>query len=85
MDMISDFSFEDGDKLFEPALAAAEKIAELKKRARACRCQRDIRERQLWKVERRFRTFVERTLESSEKGRQIIREARTGTGTTCLS
>jgi len=35
MDMISDFSFDDGDKLFEPALAAAEKIAELKKRARA--------------------------------------------------
>jgi nicotinamidase-related amidase len=36
IDMIADFEFEDGDQLFEKALAAAGNIAQLKTRAREC-------------------------------------------------
>ena len=72
MDMISDFSFEDGDKLFEPALAAAEKIAELKKRARAAAASVIYVNDNYGRWNEDFGTFVERTSESSGKGRQII-------------
>lgn len=37
VDVISDFNFEDGDKLLENAVPAAKRIAELKRRAKAAR------------------------------------------------
>jgi nicotinamidase-related amidase len=37
IDMIADFEFENGDRLFEKALPAAQKIAHLKQRAAKCR------------------------------------------------
>lgn len=37
IDVIGDFEFQDGEKLFENALQIAPKIAELKKRAKAAR------------------------------------------------
>jgi len=78
MDMISDFSFDDGDKLFEPALAAAEKIAGLKKRARAAGASVIYVNDNYGRWNEDFGTFVDRVSESSGKGRQITDKLEPG-------
>ena len=72
MDMISDFTFEDGDKLFEPALGAAEKIAALKRRAKKAGTDVIYVNDNYGRWNEDFSTFVERTMESSRMGREIV-------------
>ncbi|MFL6467474.1 MAG: isochorismatase family cysteine hydrolase [Pyrinomonadaceae bacterium] len=72
MDMISDFKFEDGEKLFEPALAAAAKIAQLKKRARQAGASVIYVNDNYGRWNEDFGTFVDRTMNSSHMGREIV-------------
>ena len=72
MDMISDFQFEDGDKLFEPALGAAEKIAALKRRAKEAGTDVIYVNDNYGRWNEDFSTFVERTMDSSQMGREIV-------------
>ena len=72
MDMISDFQFEDGDKLFEPALGAAEKIAALKRRAKEAGTDVIYVNDNYGRWNEDFSTFVERTMDNSRMGREIV-------------
>lgn len=72
MDMISDFTFEDGDKLFEPALGAAERIAALKRRAKKAGTDVIYVNDNYGRWNEDFSTFVERTMERSRMGREIV-------------
>ena len=71
IDMIADFNFEDGEKLFTHALPVAQKIAELKKRA----VKKSVPVIYVndnyhnWKDD--FKATV-RTAESSKRGKQIV-------------
>ena len=71
VDMISDFEFEDGEKLCPPALAAAENIRELKKRAKDQRAPVIYVNDNYGHWNEDFRTFAARIRNGSERGRRI--------------
>jgi nicotinamidase-related amidase len=72
LDMISDFEFEDGDKLYPQALAAAEKIAGLKQKAKAADAAVVYVNDNYGRWNEDFHTYTRNVREKSEKGRRII-------------
>ena len=72
IDMISDFDFEDGDKLYRQASAIANNIADLKKRARKAKVPVIYLNDNYGRWNEDFASFVENIRENSPKGREII-------------
>lgn len=72
IDMITDFKFEDGSKLFEPALHAAKNIAGLKRRAKQTGTDVIYVNDNYGRWNEDFRTFVDHTANSSAMGREIV-------------
>src|SRR5215207_5141492 len=72
LDMLSDFDFEDGEKLFPQALEAAPHIAELKKKARAASAAVIYVNDNYGRWNEDFHTYVRNVKNNSDKGRQII-------------
>jgi nicotinamidase-related amidase len=72
LDMISDFDFEDGEKLFPQALEAAPRIAELKKKARAANAAVIYVNDNYGRWNEDFHTYVRNLKSKSGKGRQIV-------------
>jgi nicotinamidase-related amidase len=71
VDMISDFTFEDGDKLFEKTLPIAHNVAELKTRAKRHNVPVVYVNDNFGKWQEDFRDQTGRTARSSEFGRKI--------------
>ena len=74
IDVINDLEFDDGKKLLKYALPMAEKIAALKKRAKAGRDPRHLRQRQLRQVAVRFQQ-ASQTLPRNRRLRETHRRA----------
>jgi nicotinamidase-related amidase len=71
IDMISDFDFKDGDRLYDQALAAARNISFLKSRAKKVGVPVIFVNDNYGKWHEDFGTYVSRTKLQSEKGRVI--------------
>jgi nicotinamidase-related amidase len=72
LDMISDFDFEDGDKLYPHALKVAERLADLKPRAMKARVPVIFVNDNFGKWNEDFGEYVNSIREASEKGRTIV-------------
>ena len=72
LDMISDFEFDDGDKLFPYALKAARSLKALKDRARTAGVPVLFVNDNFGKWHKDFGAYVRSIEKRSEKGRQII-------------
>jgi nicotinamidase-related amidase len=72
IDMISDFDFEDGEKLFPLALAAAEKLARLKKRAKKAGVPIVYVNDNFGKWQSDFRKLLEHCGRRDARGRRIV-------------
>jgi nicotinamidase-related amidase len=70
--MISDFDFEDGDKLYKQARGIANNIAALKKRARKANVPVIYLNDNYGRWNEEFASFVKHIHENSPKGREII-------------
>ncbi|WP_017726423.1 cysteine hydrolase family protein [Halalkalibacterium ligniniphilum] len=71
IDMISDFEFEDGEKLFQHALPAAKKIAKLKERAKSVNVPVIYVNDNYGKWQSDFRQLIEHCLKNDVRGRSI--------------
>jgi nicotinamidase-related amidase len=72
LDMISDFEFEDGDRLYPQALAAAERIARLKRKAKDADAAVVYVNDNYGRWNEDFHTYTRNVREKSEKGGKII-------------
>lgn len=72
LDMISDFDFEDGDKLYRKALKAAENLSDLRTRAKKAGVPVIFVNDNFGKWNEDFAAYAESVRTSSEKGRKII-------------
>jgi nicotinamidase-related amidase len=72
LDMISDFDFEDGDKLYPHALRVAERLAELKSRAMEAGVPVIFVNDNFGKWNEDFGAYVDSVRDASKKGRKII-------------
>ena len=72
LDMISDFDFEDGDKLYPHALKVAEPLAELKRRAMEANVPVIFVNDNFGKWNEDFGDYVSSVRDASKKGRKII-------------
>lgn len=72
LDMISDFDFEDGDKLYRKALKAAEKLSDLKSRAKSAGVPVIFVNDNFGKWNEDFAAYAESVRTTSAKGRRII-------------
>lgn len=72
LDMISDFDFEDGDKLYPDALKVAERLSELKPRAKKAGVPVIFVNDNFGKWNEDFGAYVNSVRDASEKGRKII-------------
>ena len=72
VDMISDFSFEGGEQMFDRAMAAAEKIADLKRRADEADVPVVFVNDNYGKWNEDFGTYVHNTMQASERGREVV-------------
>ena len=72
LDMISDFEFEDGDKLYPQALKAASAIAQLKKEAKRSGAAVVYVNDHYGRWNEDFHTYTQNVRETSKKGRSII-------------
>jgi nicotinamidase-related amidase len=70
--MISDFEFEDGDRLYPHALAAAERIARLKRKAKDADAAVVYVNDNYGRWNEDFHTYTRNVREKSENGRKII-------------
>jgi nicotinamidase-related amidase len=73
IDMISDFEFEDGQRLFRNALPAARNIVRLKKRARAARIPTIYVNDNFGQWRSDFRQLVHRCLNEDVRGEPVAR------------
>ena len=71
IDVISDFEFEDGDKLFENALPMAQNIAALKKRAKAAKIPVVYVNDNFGKWQSDFKKLLEHACNKEVRGAQI--------------
>lgn len=72
LDMISDYDFEDGDKLYPRALEVAERLSDLKTRAEAAGVPVIFVNDNYGKWNEDFRAYARSVHDHSEKGRKII-------------
>ena len=72
LDMISDFEFEDGNKLYPQALEAAAAIAQLKRKAKEADAAVVYVNDNYGRWNEDFHTYTRNVSEKSEKGRRII-------------
>jgi len=72
LDMISDFQFEDGEKLYPHALKAAGAIAGLKRKAKSSGAAVVYVNDNYGRWNEDFHTYTRNVRENSEKGRRII-------------
>jgi nicotinamidase-related amidase len=72
LDMISDFDFEDGDKLYPHAVKVAERLSALKPRARAAGVPLIFVNDNFGKWNEDFGAYVDSIRKASEKGRKIV-------------
>lgn len=78
VDMISDFSFEGGEQMFDRALSAAENVAELKRRADDVGVPVVFVNDNYGKWNEDFGTYVKNTMEASNRGRQMVEALQPG-------
>jgi|SRR5215213_6930015 len=72
LDMITDFDFDDGEKLFPEALEIAPRIAELKEKAKAANAAVIYVNDNYGRWNEDFHTYVRNIKKKSDMGRQII-------------
>jgi nicotinamidase-related amidase len=72
LDMISDYEFEDGEKLYPQALEAARAIADLKRKAKAANAAVVYVNDNYGRWNEDFHTYTRNVRETSERGRRII-------------
>ena len=71
IDLISDFEFEDGEKLFERTLPAARRIARLKERASAAHLPVIYVNDNFGKWQEDFKAMADRILEGDSRGKKV--------------
>ena len=73
IDMISDFEFEDAEKLFDSALSAAHRISELKRAAKKAEVPVIYINDNFGKWQEDFRKITEKNLKAEVRGSEIVR------------
>lgn len=80
LDMVSDFEFTDGGKLFANAIKAAANLARLRERARKSGVPVIFVNDNFGKWEKDFSSFVRSIVKSSEMGKRIVEVIGPGSG-----
>jgi nicotinamidase-related amidase len=72
LDMVSDFDFDDGDRLFDNAIRVAEPLSRLRERAREAEVPVIFVNDNFGKWQEDFGAYVKSVKEGSEKGRRMM-------------